>query len=71
MPEGERSDGAPRVLSLGYLLGALRISVPADVWYCNGIPSLGDDHESGDGGHGGESSCNSRRATPVLEAVCR
>ena len=71
MPEGGRSNGALGVLSLSHLLGVSRISVPADVWYRNGIPSLCDDREPGDGGRGGESSCDSGRATPVLEAVCR
>ena len=48
-----------------------RHSVPIDVWYCNGVTSLGDDRKLGDGGRGGESSCDGRCATLVLEAVCR
>ena len=36
-----------------------------------GSGGLGDDRKLGDGGHGRGSSCNSKRATLVLEAICR
>lgn len=70
MPKGGRSDGALGVLSHSHRLGVSGISVPAEVRYCNGVSSLRDDLEPGDGGRGGESSYDSKCATPILEAVC-
>ena len=52
MPEGGRSNGALGVLSLSHVLGVLKISIPADIWYCNVVSSLCDDRKPGNRGCG-------------------